>query len=137
MPERSVHDNRIVAYQVDAERRRIVLHTRDEEPVPAEQTDIVFEGVLAYYFEGDNLGSILAGVKEIALEQLVGKNRALFEREHKYAWPGPWNTSPEASLHHFQSNGAKAFEISSYYGLAGWVVADACRFEVPPGERAV
>ena len=137
MPERSVHDNRIVAYQVDAERRRIVLHTRDEEPVPAEQTDIVFEGVLAYYFEGDDFDTILFDVEEIALEQLVDENRVRFEGGQKYCWPGTWNKSPEASLHHFQSKGAKAFAITSSCGLDGWVVADACRFEVPPEERAV
>jgi hypothetical protein len=30
MPERSIHDNRVVSYEVDGDRRRIVLHTRIE-----------------------------------------------------------------------------------------------------------
>jgi hypothetical protein len=49
MPERSIHDNRVVSYEVDADRRRIVLHTRFEAPEPQEATDLVFEGVLAYH----------------------------------------------------------------------------------------
>jgi hypothetical protein len=134
--ELSIHDNRVVSYEVDGERRRIVLHTRFEDRDPVECTDLVFEGVLAYYFENDNFGNILFGVEEIPVSQLVAHNRRLFEAGSKYAWPGPWNESPEASIQHFESTGAKAFEISSSYGLDGWVVADSYCLK-PSGARAV
>ena len=123
MKEPSIHDNRVVSYEVDGERRRIIMHTRFEDREPVEHTDLVFDGVLAYHLENDNFGNILFGVEEVPVPQLVASNRSLFEEGAAYAWPGPWNTSPEAALQHFQSAGAKAFEISSSYGLAGWVVA--------------
>jgi len=137
MAERSIHDNRIVAYEVDGERRRIVLHTRFEERVPAERTALVFEGVLAYRFENDNFGNILFSVEEVPVAQLVAGWRSLFEEGSKYAWPGPWNESPEASIDYFQSKGAKAFELSSSYGLDGWVIARSYHVEAAPSERAV
>jgi hypothetical protein len=134
--ERSIHDNRVISYEVDGERRRIVLHTRFEERDPVECTDLVFEGVLAYYFENDNFGNILFGVEEIPVAELVARNRRLFEEGSKYAWPGSWNESPEVSIQHLESARARAFEISSSYGLGGWVVADSYLLE-PGGERAV
>lgn len=137
MQPRSIHDNRVVSYEVDGDRRRIVLHTRFEEREPIECTDLIFEGVLAYHFENDNFGNILFGIEEIPVSQLVASYRSLFEEGSKYAWPGPWNESPDASLDHFQSKGAKAYKLSSSYGLAGWVVADSYRLEAAPGERAV
>lgn len=134
MRERSIHDNRVVSYEVDAEHRRIVLHTRFEEREPVERTDLVFEGVLAYHFEDDNFGNILLGVEEISIVQLVASDRQLFLDGSKYAWPGPWNESPEACVRYLESPEAKAFEISSSYGLSGWVVAASYRLE-PTGSR--
>lgn len=133
MQEPSIHDNRVVSYEVDGERRQIVVHTRFEDRDPVEHTDLIFEGVLADHFENDNFGNILFGVEEIPVAQLVVSYRSLFEDGAKYAWPGPWNTSPEVSVQHFQSEAAKAFEISSSYGLAGWVVAKSYRARVNSG----
>jgi hypothetical protein len=36
-----------------------------------------------------------------------------------------------------QSRGARAFEISSSYGLAGWVIAESYRFEGVPNQGDV
>jgi hypothetical protein len=137
MASRSIHDNRVVAYEVDGDRRCIVLHTRFEERVPVEFTDLIFEGVLAYHLENDNFGNILFGVEELPVAQLVESCRSLFEEGSKYAWPGPWNESPEASIAHLESQRVKAFAVSSSYGLCGWVIAASCRVEALPGERAV
>jgi len=133
---RSIHDNRVVSYEVDGEHRRIVLHTRFEDREPIECTDVIFEGVLAYHFANDNFGNILFGVEEIPVPQLVARNRRLFEEGSRFAWPGPWNESPEASIEHFQSHQVKAFEVSSSYGLAGWVVAASYQLEPSAGRAA-
>jgi hypothetical protein len=135
--ERSIHDNRVVSYEVDGDRRRIVLHTRFEEREPFEYTDLIFEGVFAYHFQNDNFGNILFGVEEVGVSQLVFANSSLFEDGSKYAWPGPWNESIEACTGYLRTKGAKAFEISSSYGLDGWVIAESHRLEAVPGERAV
>ena len=132
----SIHDSRVISYEVDGERRRIVLHTRFEERDLVEWTDLIFDGVLAYHFENDNFGNILFGLTEISIPQLVEGSRGLFDDGSKYAWPGPWNESPDASVLYLESKGAKAFEISSSYGLCGWVVAASYRLE-PTRGRAV
>jgi hypothetical protein len=133
MSERSIHDNQVVSYEVNGASQRIVLHTRYGEPELLEFTDVIFDGVLAYYFEHDNFGNILFGVQEVLVTQLVEDNRSLFEEGSKYAWPGSWNESPEASIDHFESNGGTGFEISSSYGLSGWVIAKSCRLEEVSG----
>jgi hypothetical protein len=136
MPEPSIHDNRVVSYEVDGERRRIVLRTQSGDQEPVERTDVIFEGVLAYFFQNDNFGNILFGIEEIPIRDLVEDRRNLFEAGAKYGWPGPWNQSVETSIHHLQTKDAKGFEISTSYGLEGWVVAESCRLETR-GERAV
>jgi hypothetical protein len=119
----------VFAYEVDGERRRIVLRTRFEAEKSVERTDIIFENVVAYHFENDNFGNILFAVEELSIPELVASNRHLFEEGSQYAWPGPWNNSPEESIRYMQSAGGKAFEISSSYGLGGWVVAASCRLQ--------
>ena len=138
MTEPSIHDNRVVSYEVECERRRIVPHTRSGgEREPFEFTDLIFEGVLAYHLEHDNFGNILFGVEELPVAQLVSHGQRVFEAGSKWGWPGPWNTSPEASIDYLVSKRARAFEISSSYGLAGWVIADGCRLKAVSGARAV
>ena len=125
----------MVAYEVDGERRRIVLHTQFEAKESVERTDIIFENVVAYYFEGDNFGTILLSVDELSIPELVASNRHLFEEGSRYAWPGPWNNSLEESVRYMQAAGAKAFQICSAYGLGGWAVAASCRLQ-PAGTHA-
>lgn len=129
----SIHDNRVISYEVDGECRRIVLHTRFGEGDHVEYADLVFEGVLAYHFENDNFGNVLFGIAEVSVPRLVQRNRSLFDDGSKNAWPGPWNESPESAVLHLESNGAKAFEISSSYGLCGWIVAGSYRLEPARG----
>jgi hypothetical protein len=132
----SVHDNRVMRYVVDAELERIVIHTRFEDREPFEHTDIVFEGVLAYHFEGDTFSTVLFDLEEVPVASVVEQHRALFEHGIKYCWPGAWNKSPESSIAHFDAANAKAFDLQSSCGLSGWVVARVCRFEVVGGETS-
>jgi hypothetical protein len=128
MKSRSIHDNRIVRYEVDAEERRIVLHTVSDGE-PREKTKVVFEGVLAYHLEGDNFGNILFDVTEVDVQGITDANRDLFARGRKFGWPGPWNDSDEAAIEHLKTHSAKAWEISSAYGLNGWVLCGACNIQ--------
>jgi hypothetical protein len=114
---RSVHDNRLLSYCVDSEERRIVLRTRYEDQKTFERTDIVFDGVIAYHFGNDNFETVLFDVKEVSIEGLLQDNREDLVNGQKFCWPGPWNDSEESCLRHFKSNGGKAFEISSSFGM--------------------
>lgn len=91
------------------------------------------EQLIAYHFENDNFGNILLDVEELAVAKLVQGYRDLFEKGSKEGWPSPCNVSTEACIDHFQSKGAKAFEISSSWGLDGWVISESYRLEQGKG----
>ena len=123
---KSVHDNRIVGYEVDCEAHRVVLHTVTDPSQPPERVDVVFNEVIAYKFEGDNFANVLTSLTEASLDELVRENAALFAENQKYSWPGPWNESTDSVLRHCESLGAKAFFLRSAYGMGGWVIAQSC-----------
>ncbi len=133
---RSVHDNHVVGYSVDPVARRILLHTRSDA-ARAEETDVIFDGVLAYHFQGDNFATVLFSVDEESLESTVESARDLFIRGVEHMWPGPWNESPEIALRYLRSEGAKAFRVSASYGMTGWVIARSLHVEASAGKKAV
>src|SRR5262245_26994375 len=85
--EISVHDNVILSYVVDAEGRRITLHTVYYDREPHERTDVVFSGVLAYHFEGDTFGTVLFEIGAVPIGQVFDDYEALFTRQKNYGWP--------------------------------------------------
>ena len=125
--ERATHDNRVLGYEVDGVRRRLVLHTAYEDGGADERTDVVFEGVIAYHLVDDVIGSsILFDVEEVELTQWAAENTPLLERGARYSWPGPWNRSVEAVVAYATDAGCKPFRISPSFGLDGWVLAQSC-----------
>jgi hypothetical protein len=58
--ERTIHDNLLLRYSVDRVARTIRLETEHRASTPRELTDILFHGVVAYYFANDafELGTI-------------------------------------------------------------------------------
>jgi hypothetical protein len=129
----SVHDNKLIAYEVMCGQRRIVLHTRFDEREPHEHIDVVFEGVEAYHFEGDNFGTILFDVGETPLVELVHEEADRFERGRNFGWPGSWNESADSLLAYLEEQDCRAFVINASYGMGGWVLAKSYRrVEVGP-----
>lgn len=119
-PEISVHDNSVVAYEVLAKEKKIVLHTECESH---KFTDIVFEEVLAYDFENDLFGTIIFDVKEVDLSALLKKKAAMFEDGWRYGWPCGWEKDKDDIEVFVRRLEMRAFELSSSYGMRGWVLA--------------
>lgn len=120
--EISVHDNLLTSYTVDAENRQICLRTKypyGEE----EKTEIIFSGVFTYYFEADNLQTIIFDVEESTLEVTYEQYQSLFGRLKNYGWPSTQPYSKEELFAMLRGQGVKAFEISSSFGLVGFVWA--------------
>ena len=128
---RSVHDNHLVSYEVDGVAKRIVLHTEyayGEEPF--EKTDVVFEGVLDHYFRNPILPSIVFDVEEVEIQAILIRDKELINEGHRIGgWPSFWRDSADEMLEAISNNGCKMFEISSSYGLDGWVAAASCEFK--------
>ncbi len=129
--KRSVHDNQLYAYQVDSRAQRIILRTEyayGEEPF--EQTDVIFEGVLDHYFRNPVLPSIVLDVEEADAQGLITRNKAVIDQGHKTGgWPSFWKDTVEGMVSAISEAGCKTFEISTSYGLDGWVVAKSCAFQ--------
>jgi len=128
---RSIHDNHLVSYEVDGVAKRIVLHTEyayGEEPFV--KTDVVFEGVLDHHFRNAILPSIVFDVEEVEVQAILTRDKALINEGHKIGgWPSFWRESNDGVLEAISNSGCKMFEISSSYGLDGWVAAIACEFK--------
>ena len=125
----SVHDNIILSYTVESEQKRIRLSTvYYRDPAPDEHTDVLFEDVLVYHFEGDNLRTIIYDIEETTAELIYDGNTELFEGLKNYGWPALEYKSREDFLARLQTEEYKAFSITPSYGLSGFVLAKQMRF---------
>ncbi len=120
---RSVHDNLLVSYTVLCEERRIILHTEYREVTPAERTDVRFEGVEAYCFDNDVFGTILFGIEEIGVADLVNRERERIEQGRKWGWPGGWAGSLHEETARLTQQEFRGWDVGSSIGLTGWVLA--------------
>lgn len=127
----SVHDNHLTAFKVDGVKNRIVLHTEykyGEEPF--EQTDVVFEGVVDHYFRNSILPSIIFDVEEVDIKSIILRDKALIDEGHKVGgWPSFWAESINLMEDKIKNTDAKMFELSSSYGMDGWVIASSCKIK--------
>ena len=132
----SVHDNRLLGYEVGHAAREIRLRTEYPHSDPPERTDMVFAGVAAYGFRHDALalGTIIFSVEEVDPVSITRECAAEFAKGLPYGWPGDWARSTETAAAFFESEGIRGYEISSSLGLNGWVLATSVRYE--PGEQA-
>jgi len=119
----SVHDNRLISYCVLSETHEIRMHTIYEDREPYEYTDVVFSGVVAYYFEQDTFKTILFDIEEEDIARIYDSNRDRFAAGQNYGWPGMWNKSEQTALEYLASLGVKGFTLSSVCGMSGWVLA--------------
>ncbi len=118
----SVHDRHIIAYTVHGRDRTITLRTEHPYTDPSQIIDVLFEGVLAYYFEHDLMGNIIFDIEEVDLPQLVRTQNTLFEAGWKWGWPVGWEHQKESMEAYAMRLEMKAFELTSSYGMTGWVL---------------
>jgi len=122
-PEISVHDNHLVAYTVLAKEKKIILQTEFRDREPHEFTDVVFEEVLAYDFENDLFGAIIFDVEEVDLSALLKEKASMFEDGWRWGWPRGWEKEKEEIEVFVRRLEMRAFELSSSYGMSGWILA--------------
>jgi hypothetical protein len=122
---RSWHDYHLTGYSVEGVKRQITFDVSwpYELSIDIKRASIIFSEVQGYYFEHDLGGNILYSISEEFLETFLSKNIERFEHEKKWGWPLFWCDSIEKTLDHLKGKNAKCFEISSSYGLSGWVLA--------------
>lgn len=121
------HDYHLTAFAVDGAAGRISLDVSwpYETEIDVRRARVVFSGVLGYFFEHDLGGNILYSISEEAIEPFLRENAERFRAEQKWGWPLFWKGDVQSTERHLADSGAHLFEISSSYGLSGWVLARA------------
>ena len=134
VPTRSVHDNFVLGYSVDCEKRTIVLRTayRDQGE-PFERTEVRFEGVVGYMLR-DALDGVLFDIEEDSIERVLEEHAADFAWGARYGWPWPLagNLDPRQ---HVASKGARVFRVQGQSCFDGFVIAQTMTIEA--AEQAV
>jgi hypothetical protein len=121
----SIHDNRLISYEVQCEARTIVLRTEYRaKNEPTEFTNVIFSDVQGYHFENDAFGNIIFGIENVSMEHFLTEYGAEISESCRMAGsPGPWAASLDSATQHLKELGIQAFILSSSYGLDGWVLA--------------
>lgn len=115
----SVHDNKIVSYQVNLEKEEIRIHTLTES---GNNVYIVFSGVLAHFFETQISNSIIFNIDEYPLLDFFKENKKLLEEQKPYCWPICYENIKELEETLIKENYIY-YNICASYGLSGWVLA--------------
>lgn len=130
----SIHDNRLISYEVQCEARTIIIHTENRDNNPTEFAKVIFNDVQGYRFENDAFGNIIFGLEAVPVEQFLEEYRAeISESYHSAGSPGPWAANLGAAAGYLREQGIQGFVLSSSYGLSGWVLAQA--FSILPDEQ--
>jgi hypothetical protein len=122
---RSWHDYHLVGYSVAESGRKIAFEVTwpYETETDVRRANVVFSNVEGYFFEHDLGGNILYSISEESVHALLTQNASRFQDESKWGWPLFWRDGVEKTLELLVEKNVKCFEISSSYGLSGWVLA--------------
>jgi hypothetical protein len=118
-----IHDSLLRKYTVDGAAKTITLHTEPHKGGGGAFVDVIFNGVVAYQFEGDAMANIVSGIElaEPARYEDVGK--ILIEQHRLYGVMPNWRFDAETLREFCERTGVKLFEIHSSYGIDGWIIA--------------
>jgi hypothetical protein len=121
------HDYHLTGYAVDGAERRICLdvYWPYETKTDVHRARLIFSGVEGYFFEHDLGGNILYSIEEDSVASFVQRNAEWFQRERKWGWPLFWKDSVESTKKYIEERCGKVFDISTSYGLSGWILAQS------------
>ncbi len=125
MNDISIHDNFLTSYSVLCKKREIHFHTAFLDKEPFEYTDVIFKNVTTYYFESDNLDTIIFDIEEANLAEIYEEYEATFSRLKNYCWIPFSYDSKEELIQKMSEMNIRAFKIHSSYGLSGWIWAES------------
>lgn len=115
--KKDVHDNEILTYIVDFEKKNIIMETVNYNK---ETILVKFEDILVHYFEMAMPKSIIYDIVECDGIKVIEENRELLKNTKNFCWPVNYET--ESQLIQILK-GYKYYIINSSLGLTGWVLA--------------
>ena len=118
----TLHDHHLLELTISATERTIRLRTAHSEPLGPELGDAVFEGVEAYVFHGDALGTILSDIEPVDAMTLYRAYAP--EMARAFADSGghaSWTESEAAAGAFLASGEVRGYRVTSSIGLEGAV----------------
>jgi len=120
----SIHDHHILELNVNAAARTIRLRTAFPERSGPDFADVVFEGVEAYMFRGDALGTILFDIESVDALGLYREYAVEMQRAYANSGGhGPWARSESVAEAFLAGGEIRGYRLSSSIGLDGAVWA--------------
>lgn len=117
-------DYHLASYSILCDRAEIRLRAERCTDGDPQATEIIFAGVAAYHFKHDNFETILGHVIERPLEPFLEEHASKFSQgASQSGWAPFWTGSVSTTLAKLQAESIHAFEITSSFGLRGWVLA--------------
>ena len=132
---RSWHDYHLTGYSVDGSNQKFTLSVLwpYEAEADIKRASVVFSGVECHCLEHDLGTNVILDVGEWPLRDFFAAWSDRFEAECKWGWPKFWRPDPlarqttvqaaEQALAVLRRKNVKCFELSSSYGLSGWILA--------------
>lgn len=139
---RNWHDFHITGYTVDGARQqlRFDLQWPYETLADCKRARILFGAVEAYFLEHDLGANIVYDLVERPLRPFLEEWAERFELSSQFGWPKFWRQQAyprrpaavelEEAYQWLTDRGTKPIELSSSYGLNGWILAGSVREEI-------
>ncbi|MDD1526042.1 hypothetical protein C7U92_09285 [Bradyrhizobium sp. WBOS7] len=96
---------------------------------------VLFDGVEGYHFWDDAFGNIILSLTEVPVEKLLFDHQSEIKESFRMSGaPGPWAADLDSAGAMLGAKGIRGFELSSSYGLSGWLLAK--QVEVKDGPQS-
>lgn len=120
----SIHDHRIRKLTISAAERTIRLVTGFPEMVGPQCAEALFNGVEAYVFNGDALGTILFDIEVVDALMLYREWAAQLQAAYtQTGGHAPWVASERDAVAFLSNGDMRAYRVTSSIGLEGAVWA--------------
>ena len=115
-----MHDDYIVGYSVDVEKKNIVIKTYNN--TKKKQSAILFSEVLTHSFKCIIDYNIISDIEEHEISAFCIENQKKKKKMKGYCWPIDYQTEKEL-ITFLKNNGYKYIRVNSSYGMFGWILA--------------
>ena len=117
---KKMHDNYIVGYSVDVEKKNIVIKTYNN--TKEKQSEILFLEVLTHSFKCIIDYNIISNIEEREISVFYIENQEEKKKMEGHCWPIDYQTEKEL-VAFLRNNGYKYIRVNSSYGMFGWILA--------------
>ena len=121
-----MHDDCIVAYNVNLEEGYIVIQTYNNDR--KKQGKLKFLEVLTHSFKCIINYNIIYDIQECEIEVFFRENKEELIKMKGYCWPINYKTEKEL-MEFLKTNEYKYIKIYSSYGMFGWILAKSYEIE--------